>query len=32
MCTLYRLRTGPDHLREVLDYIEEHDFPPRTYV
>jgi putative SOS response-associated peptidase YedK len=32
MCNLYKLRTRPDHLRELLHYMEEHDFPPRTYV
>lgn len=32
MCNLYRLRARPDHLRELLHYIEEHDFPPRSYV
>ncbi len=32
MCNLYKLRARPDHLRELLHYIEEHDFPPRTYV
>lgn len=32
MCNLYRLRARPDHLRELLHYIEEHDFPPRSYI
>ena len=32
MCNLYRLRSKPDHLRELLQYVEEHDFPPRSYV
>lgn len=32
MCNLFKLGTRPDHLRELLHYMEEHDFPPRTYV
>ena len=32
MCNLYRLKARPDHLRELLHYMEEHDFPPRPYV
>jgi putative SOS response-associated peptidase YedK len=32
MCNLFRLRAKPDHLRELLHYMEEHDFPPRSYV
>jgi putative SOS response-associated peptidase YedK len=32
MCNLYRLRSRPDHLRELLGYVEEHDFPPRSCV
>src|SRR5690349_17305096 len=32
MCNLYKLNAKPDHLRELMRYIEEHDFPPRTYV
>lgn len=32
MCNLFKLRVRPDVLRELLRYIEEHDFPPRTYV
>jgi putative SOS response-associated peptidase YedK len=32
MCNLYRLRARPGHVRELLDYIEDHDFPPRSYV
>jgi putative SOS response-associated peptidase YedK len=32
MCNLYKLRSRPDDLRELLHYIEEHDFPPRSYV
>jgi putative SOS response-associated peptidase YedK len=32
MCNLFRLKAKPDHLRELLHYLEEHDFPPRAYV
>lgn len=32
MCNLYKLSVRPDHLRELLLYVEEHDFPPRPYV
>lgn len=32
MCNLYKLSAKPDHLRELLRYVEEHDFPPRAYV
>jgi putative SOS response-associated peptidase YedK len=32
MCNLYRLRKGPEEARLLLDYLEEPDFPPRTYV
>jgi putative SOS response-associated peptidase YedK len=32
MCNLFRLRARPDHLRELLHYMEDHDFPPRSYV
>src|SRR5262245_34742977 len=32
MCNLYRLRSRPGHLRELLGYVEEHDFPPRSCV
>jgi putative SOS response-associated peptidase YedK len=32
MCNLFKLSTRPHHLRELLLYAEEHDFPPRTYV
>ncbi len=32
MCNLYRLRAKPSHVRELLSYVEEHDFPPRSYV
>lgn len=32
MCNLYRLKARPDHLRELLHYVEDHDFPPRPYV
>ncbi|MGE0009119.1 MAG: SOS response-associated peptidase [Parvibaculaceae bacterium] len=32
MCNLYRLRARPDHLRELLQYVEDHDFPPRSHV
>lgn len=32
MCNLFRLKARPDHLRELLHYMEEHDFPPRAYV
>lgn len=32
MCNLFKLNAKPDHLREFLRYIEEHDFPPRAYV
>jgi putative SOS response-associated peptidase YedK len=32
MCNLYRLRARPGHVRELLFHIEDHDFPPRSYV
>ena len=32
MCNLYKLNARPNHLRELLRYVEEHDFPPRAYV
>jgi putative SOS response-associated peptidase YedK len=32
MCNLYKLRARPDHLRELLHYMEAHDFPPRSYI
>lgn len=32
MCNLYKLTAGPGHLRELMRYVEEHDFPPRSYV
>jgi len=32
MCNLFRLKARPDHLRELLHYLEEHDFPPRPYI
>ena len=32
MCNLYRLRARPDHLRELLQYVEDHEFAPRSYI
>jgi putative SOS response-associated peptidase YedK len=32
MCNLYRLRAKPDHLRELLQYVEDHEFAPRSYI
>ena len=32
MCNLFRLSARPGDVRRLLDYIEDHDFPPRHYV
>jgi len=32
MCNLFKLSARPGDVRRLLDYIEDHDFPPRHYV
>jgi len=32
MCNLFKLSARPGDVRRLLDYIEDHDFPPRLHV